>query len=65
MEQPPRFVTQGECGKVCHQKKSSYGMKQSPRTWFDIFSEVVMKYGMLKCKFDHLVCYKKTKADTL
>ena len=31
MEQPLGFVTQGEIGKVCHFRKSMYGLKLSPR----------------------------------
>ena len=38
MEQSPGFVTHGEIGKVCRLQKSQYGLKQSPRTWFDKFS---------------------------
>ena len=34
MEQPPRFVAQGDIGKVCHLRKSLYGLKQSPRALF-------------------------------
>ena len=30
MEQPPGFVAQGEIGRVCHLRKSLYGLKQSP-----------------------------------
>ena len=41
MEQPPGFVAQGECGKVCFLRKSLYGLKQSPRAWFDKFCNVV------------------------
>ena len=36
MEQPPGFVAQGEIGKVCRFRKSLYGLKQSPRAWFDV-----------------------------
>ncbi|PKI66178.1 hypothetical protein CRG98_013431 [Punica granatum] len=43
MEQPPGFVTQGEYfGKVCKLRKSLYGLKQSPRTWFGRFNSAVL-----------------------
>ncbi|EOY06846.1 Cysteine-rich RLK (RECEPTOR-like protein kinase) 8, putative [Theobroma cacao] len=58
MEQPPRFVAQGEYGKVCHFRKSLYGLKQSPRAWFGKFSEAVQEFGMKKSKCDHSVFYK-------
>ena len=38
MEQPLGFVAQGEIGKVCHLRKSLYGLKQSPRAWFSKLS---------------------------
>ena len=31
MEQPPGFLAQGEIVRVCHLRKSLYGLKQSPR----------------------------------
>lgn len=60
MEQPPGFVAQGECGKVCRLRKSLYGLKQSPRAWFGRFSEAVLEYGMKKSNCDHTVFYKKS-----
>ena len=36
MEQPPGYVAQGE-NKVCRLKKTIYGLKQSPRVWFEKF----------------------------
>ncbi|KAJ9689557.1 hypothetical protein PVL29_014974 [Vitis rotundifolia] len=60
MEQPPRFVAQGEYGKVCCLKKALYGLKQSPRAWFGKFNKEIQAYGMNKSKKDHFVFYKKS-----
>ena len=46
IEQPPWFFAQGEYGKVCRLHKAIYGLKQSPRTQFSKFSEVVLKFGL-------------------
>ncbi|RVW95346.1 Retrovirus-related Pol polyprotein from transposon RE1 [Vitis vinifera] len=48
MEQPPRFVAQGESGLVCRLRRSLYGLKQSPRAWFGRFSSIVQEFGMLR-----------------
>ena len=57
MEQPPGFVTQGESGLVCRLRCSLYGLKQSPRAWFDRFSSVVQEFGMLRNTADHSFFY--------
>ncbi|RVW43683.1 Retrovirus-related Pol polyprotein from transposon RE2 [Vitis vinifera] len=57
MEQPPGFVAQGESGLVCRLRRSLYGLKQSPRAWFDRFSFVVQEFGMFRCTADHSVFY--------
>ncbi|KAJ9701816.1 hypothetical protein PVL29_006965 [Vitis rotundifolia] len=57
MEQPPGFVAQGESGLVCRLRRSLYGLKQSPRAWFDRFSSVVQEFGMLRSTTDHSVFY--------
>ena len=62
MEQPPRFVAQGEIGRVCRIRKSLYGLKQSPRAWFGKFSKVIEKFGMQKRKSDHSVFYRNSQA---
>ncbi|RVW19974.1 Retrovirus-related Pol polyprotein from transposon TNT 1-94 [Vitis vinifera] len=48
MEQPPGFVAQGESSLVCRLRRSLYGLKQSPRAWFDRFSSVIQEFGMLR-----------------
>uniref|UniRef100_A0A5B6ZV70 Integrase catalytic domain-containing protein n=1 Tax=Davidia involucrata TaxID=16924 RepID=A0A5B6ZV70_DAVIN len=58
MAQPPGFESKGEC--VCHLRKSIYGLKQSPRAWFDKFSKVVVTHGMTRSQADHSVFFKKT-----
>lgn len=56
MEQPPGYVAQGEdATKVCHLKKAIYGLKQSPKAWFDKFSNVLGNIGFKQCKSDHSV----------
>uniref|UniRef100_A0A2N9FV09 Integrase catalytic domain-containing protein n=1 Tax=Fagus sylvatica TaxID=28930 RepID=A0A2N9FV09_FAGSY len=59
MTQPPGFESKGEC--VCHLKKSIYGLKQSPRAWFDKFSKAVVSHGMTRSQADHSVFFKKTR----
>jgi len=58
MEQPLGFVAQGESsGMICHLCKSLYGLKQSPRAWFEKFSNVVQQFGMTRCEADHSIFY--------
>ena len=65
MEQPPRFVAQGDIGRVCHLRKSLYGLKQSPHAWFGKFSEAIEKFAMQKSKSDHSVFYRNSQAPYL
>ena len=62
MEQPPRFVAQGEIGKVCRLRKSLYGLKQSPRAWFGKFSQEIETFGMQKSKSNHSIFYKNSNS---
>ena len=55
MEQPPGFVTHREIGKVCHLRKSLYGLKQSPRAGFGKYSQAVEAFGIQKSKSNHSV----------
>jgi len=51
MEQPSGFVAQGESsGLVCRLRKSLYGLKKSPRTWFGKFRNFVQQFGMTRVK---------------
>ena len=62
MEQPSRFATQEEIGKVCCLRKSQYSLKRSPRAWFSKFSQVVETFGMQKSKSDHSIFYKNSNS---
>ena len=54
MDPPPGFRAEGEySGKVCHLSKSLYGLKQSPRAWFNRFSDVVLSMSFTRCQSDH------------
>ncbi|RVX18159.1 Retrovirus-related Pol polyprotein from transposon TNT 1-94 [Vitis vinifera] len=57
MKQSPGFVAQEESGLVCRLRRSLYGLKQSPRAWFNRFSSVVQEFGMLRSTVDHSVFY--------
>ncbi|RVW87679.1 Retrovirus-related Pol polyprotein from transposon RE1 [Vitis vinifera] len=45
MEIPPGFEESMAKNQVCKLQKSLYGLKQSPRAWFDRFTKAVLKLG--------------------
>ena len=65
MEQLLGFVAQREIGRVCHLRKSFYGLKQSPCTWFGKFSQVIEKLGMQKRKSNHCVFYRNSETSII
>ena len=44
--------------KFCRLKQSLYGLKQSPRTWFDRFTRAVEGYGYLQNQSNHTLFLK-------
>ena len=48
MSLPPGFEKSLGSDKVCRLKKSLYGLKQSPRAWFERFGKAVISYGFLQ-----------------
>ena len=58
MKIPPGFANEHIFEKVCRLKKSLYGLKQSPRAWFDRFRRAVCDMGYSQCNGDHTVFYK-------
>jgi len=49
--------------KVCYLKKAIYGLKQSPRAWFEKFSLTISVIGFHRCHSDHSVFVRRTKYD--
>ena len=53
MKQLSDFVAQGESRKVCRPNKSLYGLKQSPRAWFEQLVSIVRAFGLSRSQKDH------------
>jgi Reverse transcriptase (RNA-dependent DNA polymerase) len=53
MEIAPSFANEQLKGKVCCLKRSLYGLKQSPRAWFDRFSMTMKNLGYQQSNVDH------------
>ncbi|RVW93973.1 Retrovirus-related Pol polyprotein from transposon TNT 1-94 [Vitis vinifera] len=58
---PPSMETPENSGKVCKLRKSLYGLKQSPKAWFDRLTRVVKKHGFIQCQADHTLFMKHSK----
>ncbi|RVW39495.1 Retrovirus-related Pol polyprotein from transposon RE1, partial [Vitis vinifera] len=61
MKIPPSMETPENSGKVCKLRKSLYGLKQSPRAWFDRLTRVVKKHGFIQCQADYTLFMKHSK----
>ncbi|RVX10668.1 Retrovirus-related Pol polyprotein from transposon TNT 1-94 [Vitis vinifera] len=61
MKIPPSMETPENSGKVCKLRKSLYGLKQSPRAWFDRLTRVVKKHGFIQCQAAHTLFMKHSK----
>ncbi|RVW56555.1 Retrovirus-related Pol polyprotein from transposon RE1 [Vitis vinifera] len=58
MDIPTGLETTSNFNKVCRLRKSLYGLKQSPRAWFERFTKVVKGYGFVQCQSDHTLFVK-------
>lgn len=56
--QPKNYTEKGKESLAFKLKKYSYGLKQSPRMWFQKFDSFVLNLGFLRSKLDHCVYYK-------
>ncbi|RVX16933.1 Retrovirus-related Pol polyprotein from transposon RE1 [Vitis vinifera] len=60
MDLPPGcMVPEKQCQKVCKLKKSLYGLKQSPRAWFERFTKSMRAFGYRQSNSDHTLFLKK------
>ncbi|KAB2630265.1 hypothetical protein D8674_007784 [Pyrus ussuriensis x Pyrus communis] len=58
MDFPPGYSAGRNTG-VCRLRKSLYGLKQSPRAWFDRFTQVMKKIGYYQSHSDHTLFVKR------
>ena len=58
MKLPPGYYKDEE-STVCKLRKSIYGLKQSPRAWFDKFSRSLRDMGYYQCYNDHALFTKR------
>jgi hypothetical protein len=52
------LVVKGNKEWVCKLKKSLYGLKQSPRMWYQNFDTYMLGLGFTRSKDDHCVYFK-------
>ena len=59
MKQPEGFTVKGKKELVYNLKKSLYGLKQSPRMWYQKFDTYTQGLGFVRSKANHCVYYKQ------
>jgi hypothetical protein len=59
MKQPEDFLVKGRKELVCKMKKSLYGLKQSPRMWYQNFDTYMLGLGFVRSTVDHCVYSKQ------
>jgi hypothetical protein len=64
MKQPEGYAVKGKKELVCKMKKSLYGLKQTPRMWYQKFDTYMLVIGFTRSKEDHCV-YSKLIGDHL
>lgn len=58
MDIPPGFKTNLTEGKVCKLRKTIYGLRQSPRTWFEKFTKVLKRDKYIQSQADDTLFIK-------
>jgi hypothetical protein len=59
MKKPKGFVVKGKKELVCKLKKSLYGLKQSPRMWYQKFDTYILRLGFVRSRDDQCVYSKQ------
>ncbi|KAA3466547.1 Cysteine-rich RLK (receptor-like protein kinase) 8 [Gossypium australe] len=63
MKLPPGLKSVERSNKVCKFNRSLYGLKQSPRVWFERFTKVILKNGYKQSLTDHTLFIKVTSTN--
>ena len=58
MKQPEGFTVKGKKDLDCKLMKSFYGLRQSPRMWYQKLETYIQGLGFVRSKVDHSVYYK-------
>jgi hypothetical protein len=58
MRQLECFAVTGNKEMFCKLKQSLYGLKQSPRMWYQKFDTYILGLGFTRRKVDHYVYFK-------
>jgi hypothetical protein len=59
MKQPEGFVVKGKKYLVCKIKRSLYGLKKSPRMWYQNFDTCILSLGFVRRKDDYYIYSKE------
>jgi hypothetical protein len=61
MSQPPGYHAPNSSGKVCHLRKTLYGLKQSGRRWYQKLVDIMLtKLRFSRCDVDQAVFFRRT-----
>lgn len=65
MALPPGFEDVYGKQNVCKLKRSLYGLKQSPRAWFDRFSKAIKNFNFTQSQADHTLFFKRSQGEKI
>jgi hypothetical protein len=65
MKKPEGFVVDGKKELVCKLKRLLYGLKQSPRIWYQNFDRYILSFGFERNKVDHHIYSKEEGGNSI